>query len=1109
MNFKEKRKLSCLLLILFALTNGESYASTSFETYATENNQQQGRIIGVIADDEGPIIGVVIKVKESLTLGAVTDIDGKFTLNNVPSNTTIVISYVGYITQEIKYTGQKKMNVKMEHSETILQETVVTALGISRERKALGYATSSISANDLAKTGITTNPVSALYGKAAGVGIQASASGPTGGVNIKIRGAARLDANQNTRPLFVVDGMPIYDTESSMAIRGWDPLNSFDYGSGINDINPEDIESIDILKGAKASVLYGSEGANGVVLITTKKGSGTRGLGISLTYNHVWHEPVSYVDWQNQYGSGGHQYFLDDNKNVIKGSNYNWGTKFDGRDIEYWDGSKRKYVPYQSNWDDIWQTGHSNITTASITGGNSMGSMRLSYTNSDYNGILSNHFQRKNNFSFSGRMNASRLASFEVNANLYKIKTQNRYPNTHQLMSVGNNRDNDYQTLADNYVTSDGYYNSKYLTDSDVSAYQNRLAAVLWHQNYNKNVDDKTHFIGSLRANFQLHPLFSITTFAGIDYTQTDYARKESVVNKDPDLVLSGGKYRFDTNQTQKYNLRASLNYDQAFINDRLRATAFIGSEYQSLKGYNIYASTYGPFDFEDWYSLNNTSSWPSYEERGKVMGHRRYRESQYSVFGDATISLDDKYYLNINLRNDWVSTLKRGHNSYFYAGVSLNYNFEKDLNWEPLTFGKVRMNWANVGAPAARYFALNNDDLGTISGTGAITVTPPSVLFSGILKPERKKEYELGFDLRFLPEERIHADFSIYTHDVYDQIMKVDLTSTTGFNGIRINAGNVRTWGYELMLKGTVLSNKSKGYRWEIAWNTSNIYTKVNKLYPGITQNIINAGMNGWSIIAKEGERAGQIIAPSYVYDDQGNKVVGANGLYQLDSENKQVIGNAQPDFFGGFSTDFYYKNFTVNVGFDYSFGGYIISKSNHYLLASGSVKQTLKGRDEASGGLAYYLNKEGGMYPWEHNKPAPADSDGRVYHDGMILPGVVWDEKLNEYVKNEKMISLRSYWSRLWQDNESGALDPEHIYKNNYIKLRNIAVSYTLPKKFSEKLNLQKVTFTATANNLLYLYKSVKNVDAESTLGTDNVVEYSNFPVQRSWGLKVNVSF
>lgn len=1064
----------------------------------------------VVDNNDEPIIGASIVVKGTAD-GTLTDVNGKYTLSAKPTS-VLKFSFIGYVTKEVTVASKTVINVTLLEDTQHLEEVVVTALGVSRERKSLGFATSTVKADDLLKTGVTMNPVSALYGKAAGVGIQASASGPTGGMNIKIRGAARLDANQNTRPLFVVDGMPIYDTESSMAIRGWDPMNSFDYGSGINDINPEDIETIDILKGAKASVLYGSEGANGVVLITTKKGASTRGLGVSLTYGHTWHEPVSFIDWQNEYGSGGQQYFLDDNANVIKGSSFNWGTKFDGREVTYWDGSKRNYLPYKNNWDDIWQTGSSDDTNVSITGGNEKGSMRISYTNNNYRGILSNHFQRKNNFSFSGRMNVSKLASIEANANLYKIKTQNRYPNTHQLMSVGNNRDNDYQTLANNYLTPDGYFNSEVISDSDkdLSPYQKRLANLLWHQNRNKNVDDKTHLIASLKGNFQFHPLFSITTFAGIDYIQTDYTRKESVYKKDPDMTLTGGRYRFQTDQNEKYNLRASLNYDQAYIDDRLRVTAFAGSEYQSLKGYNIYASTYGNFNFDNWYSLNNSTSWPSFQERGKVVGHGRYSESKYSVFADATISLDDKYYLNINLRNDWASTLQRGSNSFFYAGVSFNYNFEKDLNWEPLTFGKVRANVANVGAPAARYFAVSSNDLGTISGTDAITVTPPKVLFSGVLQPERKQEYELGFDLRFLPEERLQADFSIYTHDVYNQIMRVDLASVTGFEGIKINAGNIRTWGYELLIKGAILSNRKKGYRWDVAWSTSNIYTKVKKLYPGITQNVINAGNNGWSIVAREGERSGQIIASDYMYDDQGNRIVDAGtGLYKLDSANKKVIGNAQPDFFGGFSTDFYYKNFSVNVGFDYSVGGHIIARSNHYLLASGSVKQTLRSRDEASGGLAYWRSPDGkSINAWEHNKPAPKESDGRVYHDGIILPGVVWDEAQNKYVQNTKIIPVRESWVQLWQDNQ-GDLPPDHIYKNNYLKLRNIAVSYTLPKKISEMLLLQKVTFTAVANNVCYLYKSVKNIDAESTLGTDNVVEYSNFPIQRSWGLKVNVSF
>lgn len=1096
------KKLFCLLCATAFLTHGIVQASDRPSTPEVNDIQQQGRVSGVVSDNDGPVIGASVAVKGS-TIGVITDVDGKFTLNNVPQNSTIVISYVGYVPQEIKYTGQSSLNINMQVDANLLQETVVTAMGIPREKKTLGYAVSSIKGEDLTLAGVTSNPLAAIYGKAAGVGVAANSSGPTGGINIKIRGASHLDSGSNTRPLFVVDGVPIYDTESSMATRGYDPYNSFDYGSGINDINPEDIESMEILKGAKATVLYGSNAANGVVLITTKKGQGTRGLGVQLDIRHEWQEPVSYIDFQNEYGSGTTPDALDVNENRLVSSPYNWGTKFDGREIEYWDGSKRKYLPYKDNFKDIWNTGSYTNMTVALQGGNEMGNMRLAYTNSDYDGMLANAIQRKHSFSFAGQMRVSKLTTLEVTSNLYKVKTQNRRPNVYGLMSTGNNRDYDYQTLASSYVGENGYKN-KDVFNSTLPKYQKELAELLWRQDMNRNIDEKTHLISSVVGTFKLHPLFSLRTTAGIDYTQTDYTRKEKVTEIEPELL--GGKYRFDTDQNQVYTLNAMLTFDKSFINDRLRVTALAAGEYKGEKGYNIYVSTFGPFNNPDWYALDNTHDWPSFDARGHVYGHRRYRQSTYSAFGNVTASWDDKYYLELSGRNDWTSILERGNNSYFYPGISFNWNFDRDLNQDWLDFGNLRLAWADVGRPGTRYFGNNILNMGTIGNSDIPSVEVPSSLFSGSLKPERKRELEFGLEARFFDLQRLQVDMAYYTGNTYDMIMAVPLTGTTGFGSIRINAGKVKHYGYELALKGAILADKKKTYRWDVGINFANQFSEVVSLYPGIKQLVVDPGKQGWSVLATEGEKTNQVWARDYMKDENGNRIVGADGLYSMDASSRIPIGNSQPDLLGGFFTNFYYKNFQMNVGFDFSYGGRLISMSNYYLLASGSVKETLRGRDEAYGGLAYYV-KDGNKIKWEHNKPTPGGET--LYHDGIVLDGVMWDEASQSYVKNETLGSVQSYWRQLWHDNDNSYLQPDFIYKNNYIKLREISLSYTLPKKIVEAVKLQKVSLSLTARNLFYLYKSIKNIDSEGTQGTNTIVEYSIFPAQRSWGFGINVSF
>ena len=1096
-----KRKLLNLIAtnVLRALTTATFACCCSAVLLA-----QGTRITGKVTDESGESLAGASVVHKGTTNGVVTDAKGNYSITVTGSDAVLEASFMSFVAREVPVGGRTVIDFTLSEDLTELGEVVVTALGIRRDTKSLGYAVSTIKGNDLVSAGVPANPLSAIYGKASGVGLAASASGPTGGINIKIRGATQLETTSSTRPLFVVDGVPIYDRESSMASRNYDPFNSFDYGAGINDINAEDIESMEILKGAKASVLYGSAGANGVVLVSTKKGANTRGLGVTVSFNHTFEEPVNFVDWQNEYGSGTDQYQLENNQNKLLVSDFNFGAKFDGREITYWDGSKRNYQAYPDNYDRLFRMGSTNSVQVAVAGGNEKGNMRLSYTNYKFDGVMQNHWQKKHTFSYAGQMNVSKFARTELNANLYKIETQNRYPNISQLMSVGYNRDNDYQTIAEKYLTKDGYKE----TFDNIPASQSRLAGLLWQQNQNVNLDDKTHLIASVRNTFTLHPSVSLIALAGIDYTQTDYTRKEKVTAIDP--KVTGGKYRFDTDQHLIYNLQANLNYDRAFLDNRLQVTAMAGAEYRSTNDYNIYASTYGDMSYADWYSLNNTSSFPQFGERDKVMGHGRGAEAIYSAYASATIGWMDRHYLEFQARNDWASTLPKGNNSYFYPGISYNWNFSQDFDIPQLQFGKIRLAWADVGRPATRYFALSQYTLTTIPGTeGSQSVAAPGELFSGNIKPERKREFEVGANLRFFPQNRLEIDFSYYNASIYDQIMAIPLTSGTGYSKIKINAGKVKNYGYEFMIKGAPIA--AKDYRWDISLTLANQYSKVEELYGGISRHILAQGDNGgWQVVAEAGKRAGEIMVYDYMKAPDGQKVVGANGLYAADySGGYKSVGNVNPSLIGGLSTDFYYKNFNVHVGLDYSYGSRLISISNYFLLGTGSVKATLPNRDEASGGLPYYKDNDGKKIALaSHSATVPSGSqDGRVYHDGMILPGVVKNDD-GTYSRNERIVSVAEHWSTLNQGMQQ-FLQPDYIYKNNYIKMREIAVSYTLPKTLSEKVKLQKVTFSLTGRNLFYIYKSIPNIDSESLQGTNNYVEYSIFPMHRSWGFGINVSF
>lgn len=1072
---------------------------------------QQTKLSGTVVDSQSKetLPGVTISVKGTKVL-AITDMNGKFNIS-ATTGATLVFSYIGYKTIEIPAVANMTVNLEVDSRQ--LNEVVVTALGIKREARALGYAITSIKGDELTQAGITTNPLTALYGKAAGVGIQVGSAGPTGGVNIKIRGAGSLSTSANTRPLFVVDGVPIYDENTNMASRGYDPLNSFDYGTGINDINAEDIESIDILKGAKASVLFGSKAGNGVIMITTKKGQKTRGLGVSLSFQSTIEQPVSYIKWQNEFGSGTSIYdtvFATLNgKNVRKlnSQRIQFGPAFDGKPIMGYDSIMRPYQGYPNNWNNMFKNTYTNVTTAAIQGANDKGSMRLSFTNKDYKGEMSNFYQKDNSISFNGQIKASDLATFEVITNLYQVKTQNRYPNVGRLVSYGVNRDIDYTLFNSMYKDALGqkvnYENLGLPTSvSDGTGYLN----MLWHQNEDRNIDDKTHFTGAIKFNLKFTPDIFLTGTAGTDYTDWDFTKETAVTQITP--AVQGGQFGFSRRNTVVQNYNTFLNYNKRFMNNKLEILAFAGPEYTKTTDNTIGVQTVGGLQFKDWWSLDASSS-----QQGSFDQTRNYTRSSistYSVLGSASFGWESTYYLELSARNDWSSTLPPKNNSYFYPGASFSWNFSDTYKIPHLQYGKFRVSIADIGRAApAGYFAYQVNSIGKIPNTPAVTVSGPGSLFSGDLKPERRREFEVGFDTRWFDKTPLEVNFSFYHASVYDQIMALGIAPESGWNNIKINAGQVNQWGYELFAKFTPIQTRT--FKWDISANTSPQFSKVIKLYPGIHSYVIDGG-SSYSIMAVEGKTQGDIQMYDYQRDPNGNKIVSNSGVYSPDNSKLVTAGNINPKFFGGVQTSMFYKNFSMNLSFDFKFGGKFLSYSNYYLLGNGSTTATLQYRDEKRGGLPYYLDKNNNMVKWQNNTAAPAASkDGRVYHDGVILPGVKAVTAANgtvSYVPNDVMITAATYWGQYIHD-MSEWFQPDNLVTNDYIKFREIAIMYTFPKFFVNKLKLEKLSVSLVGRNLLYLYKTIPNIDPESALGSNVFTEYSPLPAMRTYGFKIDISF
>ncbi len=1129
----EKSKFTKMIAIFCVcflfLGSLEAFASES--PSVAEAQQSKKTVTGVVYDEYGePLIGANV-VEKGTTNGIITDIDGKFSLS-VSENATLLVSYIGYTPQELSVSGKTNFTINLSGDTEALDEVVVTAMGVRRDRKSLGYAISKIEGDQLIEAGTPTNPIQSLYGKAAGVTIRQSTSGPMGGININLRGAAGLQADAKTRPLFVVDGVPIFDENTGLADPSNQWANPTDYGTGINDINSDDIESIEILKGAKASVLYGSEGANGVVLITTKSGKGTNGqLHVDVSYQATIEEPLSYIEFQNLYGSGADIYNV---KEIEEGALYseanynrmNFGPAFDaGQQRIWWDGIARPYVARPNNYDFLYTNGSSYQVNAAVSHSGEYGNVRFSYTNSDYEGIMESNWMKKNTISFSGRFNFSEKLSIETTTNLYTVKGHNRPQKQLRYFINGVSRDAPFQEFIESgdYLYTDpndpnyGYKKDleevKYPTSADYYSLGN-YQSTIWGREKNSAKDDKIHLITTVRPTYRFTDWLSIVGQASLDYTDTDFTTQNSVTEIYPEMV--GGYYEFERRNTSVEEYKSFLNFTKDFVDSRLHVFSMLGTSYKKTADNEIYVSTANVgsssgFTFPDWFHLDNQNpiGWPGSSDMGKVRGNTFGENSLYSVFGVAAFTWDNIYTLELNARNDWSSTLPPGNNSYFYPGIAFTYDATEPLSklMPVLQFGKFRASWADVGRDApSRYYAYNSLNSGVVEGTSANKVEAPASLFAGDLKPERKREFEIGTELNFFKGNRLGIDFSYYTNSVYDQIMAVPLTQSTGFSEIKINAGEVKNWGLELQLTATPVVTRD--FRWDVTLTTANQFSEVVKLYPGITEKNVNSMTGQVYVKAIEGERIGNIYGTALKTDPDGNRIVNSTGdAYVLDEKESVLLGNVNPDFIGGVNTNFSYKGFRLNAHFDYSFGASMYSETNQWMYANGTSVQSLVNRDEAHGGLAYYYDTEGNTVAWEHSSASGPNGED-VYHDGIILSGVV-DNGDGTYSENTKIAPVSSYYGGFvsWANEAINATDLK--YKNDYIKIREISLSYTLPNQVIEKMKLRNVTLNLFARNIGYIYKTVPNLDAEAYMGTNSYFEASALPTARTFGMKLSVGF
>jgi iron complex outermembrane receptor protein len=1070
---------------------------------AEKPHQEKFRVHGIVTDSYGePLVGATVLEKGNTSNGTISDINGEYNIEIANPNGILVFGYVGHKSLEKAVNSRNSLNVVLEDNATTLDELVVTALNIKKDRRALPYALGEIKAEEL--TTIPTQGLSSsLYGKVAGMQVASTSGGQMGGTKIQLRGVNSI-AGSN-RPLIVVDGIPVYDDDTNYTGRDRDQTQE---SSALNDINPDDIESISVLKGANAAALYGSRATNGVIVITTKKGTTKKGLGIEVSSSYTYNQMVWMPEYQNEFGVGTQPFFNTNSagQNILQSSSVSWGPAMDGTNVLWWDGVERPFVAQPDNMKDLFQDGFNNNNSISITSGGEKSSMRVSYANNNYEGFLNNMTQTRHNFNFSG---TTQLSSWlTVNASMSYNRNKNINPGTRidRISNFPMPRNEITALYKQHYKTADGYFMTNEMRDGAEGAVNgvnanlknNVINYLLWEQNENRYTTAKDRYLGNISTNIKIIDPLSIRLSIGTDriYTLKEDKEMHKQYSDPADATSLEGMYRKINKTYIKNFYEAMVMFDQK-LSDKFNLSIMGAFSSEDIKESSNKWQSNG-LKINGMFSASNNKG--NYLQSSANKWVENESEVMYAVYGSGQLAYNSYLYLDITARNDWSSRLPSYSRSFFYPSFGLGFVFSdafKVPEW--LTYGKLRGSYAIVGNyTPERYFAnilytqSSFDDRVTTNSFSS-TIPPVSI------DPEKTHSLEFGTELKLFGG-RIGIDFTYFANETRNQILSATIPVSTGGAKMSMNAGTVQSKGVELQLTGRPV--ETKNFTWSSTLNLSRTKSTLEKLSDGLEYYQIG---NPWSVQfrALPGDPIYGIYIRKWQRDDNGNMIVGSNGRYIQDTEYS-YMGDAMPKVVAGFSNTFQYKNFSLSVMLDGQFGGKLVSFTNSLLKASGVGKESLYGRSEKYGGLPYYMDANGNRILLDSHSSAAPDGS-YVYHDGVIAKGVKEDGTKNDIV-------ISSYNYHYYKYN--GPLDAceDLVRKNTYIKVRELNFTYNMPKSIYSKFKLQGLSLSLIGSNLFYVYKSIPNVSPESGLGTSSFysyVEYSSYPSERNFGFSVKAKF
>jgi len=1036
---------------------------------------QERLVNGIVrsADDGSTLPGANVIVLGS-SLGTVTDLNGKFTLTVPISFDTLLFSYLGMEPQKIALLDKSFFEINLNSDKKNIKEVVITALGMEREKKALGYAVQEIKGIEL-QTAKDASFINQLSGKVAGLNITSTTGGPGSSSRIVLRGVTSLSGSNQA--LIVVDGVPIENNTSNNTTQ-W---GGRDYGNGISDINPDDIASVTVLKGPNAAALYGSLAANGVIVISTKKGRASDGIGIDFNSSTTIESANIQMKFQDTYGAGRNGKFegpwvLQNGIYTYNSANAtafgSWGPKMQGQTIRDWDGKIRTFDAQPNNYKSYFQTGITAVNSISLDGGSDKVNYRLSATNFNTKDIVPNTTLKRN--SFTARTNAalSKQISIDISVTYSNQVAENRLGLANSFSAPRN-----YVMMPRN-ISAESLENSMMdATGKEMTWFSNWnwMTNPYWHRKFELNSDTRDRLIGIASVSYQLDEHLRAIIRSNADFNFTRSNEREASYG----ISNSQGSYSSNWSTYKQYQGDFLLSYENV-LNQNISYVLNLGGSSLQKRNEQTQERTDGGLAIPYFYNIENSVNRPSINT---YLNETRTN----ALYSFAQLAYKTWLYLDITARNDWSSTLPKSNRSYFYPSLSSGFIFTEafDVSQEILSYGKLRASVAQVGRDTDPYRTnFSYPAAGSFNGSTMYQLDPSVPLLN--LKPELTTSTEFGTELIFL-NGRISADINYYHSTTKNQILPASISASSGFVNAIINSGEIQNRGIELQLKTKIIEKKN--FAWNFDINFAHNKNKVISLTDGLESYQLFYQWN-LTVEARPGHEYGDIVGYGIKRDQNGNKLVDENGLYIRD-EKAKVLGNYNPDFTGGIQNNIRYKNFSFSFLVDARVGGEMFSGTNMYASGySGNLESTLEGRE------AWYASEEDRI-------AAGISPENWIATGGFLADGV--DENGNQ---NSVYVNPELYWGQF--SNWTNEIHEQFIYDASFVKLREVLIAYSFPKRISNKMHLKGLSVALTARNLWLIYSGVPNIDPESSYNNGNGQGYEiySWPTRRSIGINFKIS-